>query len=50
LTDKIETAFVSGSRANDKESKGSDIDLMVIGDVNFASLVKALHPEQQALK
>jgi DNA-binding transcriptional ArsR family regulator len=50
LTDKIETAFVSGSLANGKESTGSDIDLMVIGDVNFASLVKALHPEQQAFK
>jgi DNA-binding transcriptional ArsR family regulator len=50
LTDKIETAFVSGSLASGKESTGSDIDLMVIGDVNFAPLVKALHPRQQTLE
>lgn len=50
LTDKIETAFVSGSLASGKKSTGSDIDLMIIGDVNFEFLVKALHPRQQVLE
>jgi DNA-binding transcriptional ArsR family regulator len=50
LTDKIETAFVSGSLASGKKSTDSDIDLMIIGDVNFEFLVKALHPRQQVLE
>ena len=49
LTEKIDAAFVFGSLASGKESNESDIDLMVIGDVTFASLVKALHPTQEAL-
>ncbi len=49
LAERIDTAFVFGSLASGKESNESDIDLMVIGDVTFASLVKALYPTQAAL-
>jgi len=45
----IEVAFIFGSVARGKESEGSDIDLMVIGDVAFFDLVKLLHPSQEIL-
>ena len=49
LASRIKTAFVFGSMASDKASAGSDIDLMVIGEVGFAELVQALHPLQEQL-
>lgn len=41
--------FVFGSVASGKDSTGSDIDLMLIGDLSFAEAVTALHPAQEAL-
>jgi hypothetical protein len=35
--------------AGGNESPGSDIDLMVIGNVGFSTVVKALHPLQDEL-
>ena len=42
-------AFVFGSMASGKASSGSDIDLMIFGDVSFADVVKATHNVQTIL-
>lgn len=49
LANNIELAFIFGSMASGNESPGSDIDLMVIGDVAFSAVVNALHPLQEEL-
>lgn len=49
LADKIETAFVFGSVASGKATSASDIDLMIIGDVEFADVVKATYTVQAEL-
>ena len=46
---QINWAFVFGSVASGKETSNSDIDLMIIGDVNFADAVSALYPAQEKL-
>ncbi len=46
LTDRIEIAFVFGSVARGAETAGSDIDVMVIGAVDFGAVIDALHPVQ----
>jgi predicted nucleotidyltransferase len=46
---KIHWAFVFGSMASGKDRAGSDIDLMVIGDVTFSEVVSALYPIQEEL-
>ena len=47
--DRVRTAFVFGSIAHGGETTGSDIDLMVIGELAFAELVELLHPTQSVL-
>ncbi len=49
LTSRIAVAFVFGSVARGAESAGSDIDLLIVGTVDFGSVVDALHPIQQQL-
>jgi predicted nucleotidyltransferase len=49
ITDRIESAFIFGSLARGTESQGSDVDLMIIGSVDFGAVVDALHPAQQQL-
>ncbi|HEX7048534.1 MAG TPA: nucleotidyltransferase domain-containing protein [Gammaproteobacteria bacterium] len=49
LADKIDLAFVFGSMASGKERAGSDVDLLIVGDANFAELVGALYPAQEIL-
>lgn len=49
LAERIEVAFVYGSVAGGKETAGSDVDLMIIGEVEFAHVVAALNPAQDAL-
>ena len=49
LAERIDTAFVFGSVASGKETTGSDVDVLVIGDVTFAEVVKALDPAQEIL-
>lgn len=44
LADRIEVAFVFGSVAKGEEGPKSDIDLMVIGEVEFAQVVAAMYP------
>lgn len=49
LASRISAAFVFGSTASGKAGPGSDIDLMVIGDVSFSELITALYPLQETL-
>lgn len=49
VANHIEVALVFGSMASGKASSGSDVDLLVVGDLEFAVLVKALHATQEQL-
>lgn len=42
-------ALIFGSVATGTESTHSDVDLLVIGDIGFADLVRATHPAQSEL-
>jgi DNA-binding transcriptional ArsR family regulator len=46
---KLRVAFIFGSTAQGRESAGSDVDLMLIGDLAFGRTVKLLHAAQTAL-
>ena len=50
LAARIRAAFVYGSIARGEERAGSDLDLMIVGDVRFAEVVAALAPAQEALR
>lgn len=50
LADQIDLAFIFGSLANSRETRQSDIDIMVIGEVPFADLVRVLHRAQDTLR
>jgi predicted nucleotidyltransferase len=47
--DRIEVAFVFGSLARGRETTGSDVDLMLIGDLPLRQAVALLEPAQRAL-
>jgi len=47
--DRIKAAFIYGSMARGQERAGSDVDLIVIGDIGFAEVVKLLHASQRTL-
>ena len=49
LAEKIEVAFVFGSVAKGTENLGSDIDVLVIGDIDFTEIVTTLYPAQTSL-
>lgn len=49
LTDSIDVAFIFGSVARGTETQGSDVDLMIIGSVDFGMVVDALHLAQRQL-
>lgn len=49
MIDKIEVAFIYGSLARGTESSGSDIDVLIIGDITFQEAVSALYPCQEML-
>lgn len=46
---KLQAAFVFGSMAQGSETAGSDIDLMLIGDIGFAQVLELLYPTQAEL-
>ena len=46
---KLRLAFVFGSVARGQETGGSDIDVMLIGDLGFREAVELLHPCQATL-
>lgn len=49
LAGKINAAFVFGSIAQGRETAGSDVDLLIIGDVSFKKIVTILHDAQETL-
>lgn len=49
LTDRVRIAAVFGSIASGKAKAGSDIDILLIGEISFAEAVKTLYPAQQQL-
>ncbi len=49
LAKRIRVAFVYGSIATGREKRGSDVDVMVVGEVSFAEVVSALDPAQKTL-
>ena len=49
LADRIKVAFVYGSVARTEQKSGSDVDVMVIGDVSFGDVVSALESAQKTL-
>lgn len=49
LAGRIRVAFIYGSVAGLKQKSGSDVDLMVIGDVSFGDVVAALGAAQELL-
>jgi predicted nucleotidyltransferase len=50
LENKIAVALIFGSIASGTESVGNDIDLLIIGDVDFNEVITALYPTQAILK
>ena len=44
LADKIQTAFIFGSMVSGELNQSSDVDVMVIGDLSFAEVVKLKSP------
>jgi DNA-binding transcriptional ArsR family regulator len=49
IATKLRVAFVFGSVAQGRETAGSDIDVMLIGDIGFRQVVALLHPAQAML-
>ncbi len=46
---KLRLAFVFGSVARGQETAGSDVDVMLVGDLGFREAVELLHPCQDTL-
>jgi predicted nucleotidyltransferase len=46
---QLRAAFVFGSMAQGRQTSGSDIDVMLIGDIGFRQAVELLHPAHAAL-
>jgi predicted nucleotidyltransferase len=46
---RISLALVFGSVARGEENSHSDVDVLVVGEVDFAEVVTALHPCQETL-
>ena len=49
LKEQVDLAFIFGSIAQGKERITSDIDVMVIGDASFQSIVPVFHPTQETV-
>ena len=47
---QIELAFIFGSVASASEHAGSDVDVLLIGDISFGSAVRALHAAQESIR
>ncbi len=50
LAARIRAAFIYGSMASGKERAGSDVDLMIVGEIRLADAVVALAPAQALLR
>jgi len=49
VADRLRVAFVFGSVAQGRETAGSDVDVMLVGDLGFKQAVACLHPVQAEL-
>jgi predicted nucleotidyltransferase len=49
LSNRIDVAFIFGSVARGAETAGSDVDLLIVGSIDFGGVVDALHPVQEQL-
>lgn len=49
LSGRISVAFIYGSVAKGSERRGSDVDVMVIGDVSFSEVSEALGQAQKTI-
>ena len=49
LAGKVKLAFIFGSFAQGKEQVNSDVDVLLVGDIEFAGALQALAPTQQRL-
>lgn len=47
---RVHAAFVYGSVAAGTETSGSDVDVMILGDLSFSKAVQALAPAQESLR
>lgn len=50
LSNKIEAAFIFGSVARATANAGSDVDVLIIGEIGFAEAVQALYPAQEMIR
>jgi predicted nucleotidyltransferase len=49
ISDHILVAFIYGSVARGDETRGSDLDVLLVGDITFAEVVSAISPLQGTL-
>jgi len=49
LVEQIDSSFIFGSMASGAVNEGSDIDLMLVGNVNFGDVVSLIYPLQASL-
>jgi len=49
LAERVRVAFIYGSFAKGEERAESDVDIMVVGDVDFGEAVSALRPAQDRI-
>ena len=49
LSPQIDLAFVYGSMASGSAHAGSDVDVLLVGNISFAQAIEALHPAQTQL-
>jgi predicted nucleotidyltransferase len=49
LADRIEVALIYGSFARGEEQRGSDVDLLIVGDLTFSEVASALGEAQDTL-
>lgn len=47
---QLDLAFVFGSTARGESQEGSDVDIMLVGSLSFAEIVKLLHPTEAILQ
>ena len=49
VAERLRTALIFGSIAKGTEQAGSDVDVLLIGDVGFVEIVRLFHPVQSTL-
>lgn len=49
LAKKVKVALIFGSVARGEERAGSDVDVLLVGDIGFADAVKTLHAAQEKI-